>query len=125
MSYAFGLCVSRLSPEICSSFSTRYMLQKNFARGAFGEIWLAVKRPCLKEDINEGFFPVYNASQQSNFSESQRTGYIPSGKYSSKHPSSGGWPSGHFLHGDTFILKRIMVFSEFQASCPVCFVIFP
>jgi hypothetical protein len=102
------------------------MLQKNFARGAFGEIWLAVKRSCLKEDMGEGFFPVHNASQQTNFSESQRSGYFPRGQYCSKHPSSGGWPAGYFRHGDTFILKRIMVFSIIPGFlCCVCIVIFP
>jgi len=94
------------------------MLQKNFARGAFGEIWLAVKRPCLKEDIGtKEFFPVHNKSSlQTNSSESERVGYIPNGKFSSKHRSNGGWASGHFRHGDTFILKRIMVCLERQAS---------
>lgn len=87
------------------------MLQKNFARGAFGEIWSAIKRPCLKEDIDEKFFPVHDkASLQTNSSESERTGYIPNGKYSSGHRSV------HFGHGDTFILKRIMVCFELQAS---------
>lgn len=94
------------------------MLQKNFARGAFGEIWLAVKRPCLKDDIGEKeFFSVHNnASLQTNSSESQRADYIPNGKYSSKDRSNSGWASGHFRHGDTFILKRIMVCFERQAS---------
>ncbi|KAG0570157.1 hypothetical protein KC19_6G142700 [Ceratodon purpureus] len=92
-----------------SIYHHRYMLQKNFARGAFGEIWLAVKRPCLKEDIDKKeFFPVQdNAFLQNNSSE--RAGYIPNGKYSSKHRSTGGWAPGHFRHSDTFILKRIMI----------------
>lgn len=93
------------------------MLQKNFARGAFGEIWLAVKRPCLKEETGEKeFFPVHSTEfLQTNSSGSQRAGFDSNGKYSSKHRSNVGWASGHFRHGDTYILKRIMVIFEPQA----------
>lgn len=86
----------------------RYMLQKNFARGAFGEVWLAAKRPCMKQEIRE-FSPVHNAFQETNLSEPQDTGHIPGGKFSKKQPNYNGWASGHFRHEDTFILKRIMV----------------
>ena len=78
------------------------MLKKNFARGAFGEIWLAVKRPCLKEETETGdrFF-VDSGPNEHQFQESRDTGDI-------------GWRAeGPSSSGDTFILKRIMVLLYF------------
>lgn len=73
------------------------MLKKNFARGAFGEIWLAVKRPCLKETETGDRFFMDSGPKENRFQESRDTGDI-------------GWRAeGPSRSGDTFILKRIMV----------------
>lgn len=88
------------------------MLQKNFARGAFGEIWLAVKRPCLREEGEpRDLLYRYNIPQRNFSSAPEDPHEILGGKCDNgKSSAHKGWSAdGHFSYDDTFILKRILV----------------